>query len=150
MEITTYRNPRSMAQINSFSPSTDTPLSSKRDTSPSVTSSHLKQAHSPDDEIDPQIVKAQKLYESQGRPKAKDYDDVTQEILAIAITNYCCLICTDTPFPDHSKELQFVTIAWRIAYKKMDVKLEMTPELVKMVCVCLICWFVSADKHFGR
>jgi len=121
-----------------------------------VTASHLKRAHSLDEEIDTdtQIVKAQKLYESQGRPKAKDYDDVTQEILSTAIAVYRCLICTNTPFPDHSQELEFVTIAWRIACKKMGVKLEVTPELVKMVRVCLvcwfICWFVFADKSFNR
>jgi hypothetical protein len=93
-----------------------------------------KQAHS-SDEIDTQVYKAQKLYESQGRPKAKDYDDVTQEVLTVAIAIYRCLICTDTPYPDHSQELEFVKIGWRIACKKMEVKLEMTPELVKMVCL---------------
>ena len=127
------------------------PPPSERDTSPSVTASHLKWAHSPDEEIntDTQTVKARKFYESQGRPKAKDYDDITQEILSIAIAIYRCLICTNTPFPDHSQELEFVMIAWRIACKKMEVKLEMTPELVKMVSVCL-CWFVFADKPFNR
>jgi hypothetical protein len=80
-------------------------------------------------------VKAQKLWESVGRPKAKDYDDVTQEILSVAIAVYRCLISTDTPFPDHSKELEFVKIAWNVACKKVGLKLEMTPELVKMVCI---------------
>ena len=34
-----------------------------------------------------------------------------QEILTITIAIYQCLICTDTPFPDHAKELEFVRIA---------------------------------------
>ncbi|KIM88272.1 hypothetical protein PILCRDRAFT_62582, partial [Piloderma croceum F 1598] len=70
---------------------------------------------------------------SQGRPKAKDYDDVTQEVLAVAIAVYRCLICTDTPFPDHAKELEFAKIRWKIGCKKLDIRLEMTPELVKMI-----------------
>jgi hypothetical protein len=83
-------------------------------------------------------VKAQKIYESQGRPKAKDYGDVTQEVFAIAIAVYCCLICTDTPFPDHAKELEFAKIGWKIGCKKLDIWLEMTPELIKMVQICCV------------
>jgi hypothetical protein len=83
-------------------------------------------------------LKAQKIYESQRRPKAKDYDDVTQKVLAIAIAVYRCLICTDTPFLDHAKELEFAKIGWKIGCKKLDIRLEMTPELVKMVGICCV------------
>jgi hypothetical protein len=92
-----------------------------------------KRARDDDDFQLEQTVKAQKLWQSVGRPKAKDYDDVTQEILSVAIAVYRCLISTDTPFPDHSKELEFVKIAWNVACKKADMWLEMNPELVKMV-----------------
>ena len=92
-----------------------------------------KRARSPDDKNHTQTTNAQKIYESQGRPKAKDYDDLTQEILTIAIAIYQCLICTDTPFPDHAKELEFVRIAWKTACEQVEVKLQITPELVKMV-----------------
>jgi hypothetical protein len=102
------------------------------DNSPTATTGQ-KRAHSPDDENQTQITKAQKIYESHGRPKARDYDDLTQEILAIAIAIYRCLICTDTPFPDHAKELEFVRIAWKKACEQVEVKLQITPELVKMV-----------------
>jgi hypothetical protein len=84
-------------------------------------------------EIHTTITTAQKLYESQGCPKAKEYDDVTQKILAIPI--YHCLISTDTPFPNHAKELKFVRIAWKVVCKKLDIQLEMALKLVKMVCV---------------
>jgi len=80
-----------------------------------------------------QTVKAWKVWESIGCPKAKDYDDITQEVVSIAIAVYHCLISTDTPFPDHLKELEFVKIVWNVACKKVDLRLEMTPELVKMV-----------------
>ena len=102
--------------------------------SPSATITNIKQVHS-SDKIDTQVVKAQKLYKSQGHLKAKNYDDMTQEVLTVAITIYHCLICTNMPYPDHSQELEFVKIGWRITYKKVEVKLEMTPELVKMVCM---------------
>ena len=85
-----------------------------------------------------QTAKAQKLYESQGRPKAKDYDNVTQEILGVAIPIYRCLVCTRAPFPDHTKELEFVKIAWRKACEQVEVRLEMTPELIRMVYLCII------------
>jgi len=98
-----------------------------------TTAAGQKRARPLDDENDVQTTKAHKIYESQGRPKAKDYDDLTQEILAISIAVYRCLICTNTPFPDHAKELEFVRLAWRKACEKIEVKLEMTPELVKMV-----------------
>ena len=47
-----------------------------------------KCTHSPDDKNHTQMTKAQKIYESQGCPKAKDYDDLSQEVLTIAIAIY--------------------------------------------------------------
>ena len=102
-----------------------------------MTTTSLKQVHS-SDKILLEITKVQKIYESQGHPKAKDYDDVTQEVLSIAIAIYRCLICTDTPFLDHTKELKFIKIGWTIACKKLDIPLKMMPELVKMVFLCHI------------
>ena len=90
----------------------------------------------------------QKIYESQGRPKAKDYDDMTQEVLTIAIAVYRCLVCINTPFLDHTKELEFIKIGWQIACKKMEIRLKMTPELVKMVSICPF-YLTSADDHFA-
>ena len=78
---------------------------------------------------------------------------MTQEVLAIAIAIYRCLICTNTPFPDHTKELKFVKIGWQIACKKMEIRLKMTPELVKMVHIHCV-YLTSADgkfsDHFSR
>jgi hypothetical protein len=100
--------------------------------SPTATTGQ-KCACSPDDENHTQTTRAQKIYESQRCPKAKDYDDLTQEILTIAIAIYQCLICTGTPFPDHAKELGFVRIAQKTACEQVEVKLQIMPELVKMV-----------------
>jgi hypothetical protein len=109
----------------------------------------LKRAPS-SNEIVLEITKVQKIYECQGRPKAKDTNNMTQEVLAIAI--YRCLIYTNTPFPDHAKELEFVKIGWNIACKKLDIWLEMTPELVRMVWVRRIHWhqlMANFTDHFS-
>ena len=47
-----------------------------------------------------------------------------------------CLICTheDRGFLDHSNKVSFSKTAWRKACKELEVKLEMRPELLKVVC----------------
>ncbi|KAJ6613525.1 hypothetical protein B0H10DRAFT_1951432 [Mycena sp. CBHHK59/15] len=42
---------------------------------------------------DVQPLQAQKTHAS-GQPKAKEYNDVMQELIALAITIYCCFIST--------------------------------------------------------
>jgi hypothetical protein len=71
--------------------------------SPTATTGQ-KCACSPDDENHTQTTRAQKIYESQRCPKAKDYDDLTQEILT-----------------------------QKTACEQVEVKLQIMPELVKMV-----------------
>ena len=97
----------------------------------------LKQVHS-SDQICSEAIKIPKVFRNSGRPKVKDYDDMTQGVLIIAIGIYRCLICTVTPFPDHVKELEFVMTGWVMACRKLNVWLEMTPELVKMVFICCV------------
>lgn len=109
-----------------------------RQDSPSGITNKRKRRDSSDNDgeaVTGTITKALKIHESQGRPKAKDYDDLTQEVLATAISIYRSLVCSQKHggFPDHTKELDFVKIAWRRACEELDVRLEMTPELVKMV-----------------
>ena len=97
----------------------------------------LKQVHS-SDQIRLEAIKILKVFGNLGRPKMKDYDDVTQGVLILAIGIYCCLICTVTPFPDHVKKLEFVMTGWVMACRKLNIWLEMTPELVKMVFICCV------------
>jgi hypothetical protein len=80
-----------------------------------------------------QTAKAQKVHVSSGRPKAKDYDDVTQEVLAIAIAIYRCLISTEAPFPDHVQEVAFAKTAWEKASEICNIVMSTTPEIIKMV-----------------
>lgn len=79
------------------------------------------------------VAKVQKIHESQGRPKAKDFDDTTQEVLTKAITYYRCLISSMNAFPDHHTELNFVKLSWRMACEDLETRLQMTPDIVKIV-----------------
>ena len=83
------------------------------------------------------IVKAQKIHESDGCPKAKDYDNLTCTVLTPAVHVFRSLLCTQDngSFQDHTNEVEYARTAWRKACKELEVKLEMTPQLLKMVCV---------------
>lgn len=78
-------------------------------------------------------VKAQKVDRSGGRPKAADYDDLTKEVIAIAISLYRCKISTVQAFPDRSVELDFVIDAWKMACENQSVQMELTPRISKIV-----------------
>lgn len=99
-----------------------------------------KRARDEDDaddvEMTVSIVKAHKICESDGRPRAKDYDELTQAVLPPAMHIFRSLVCMqeDGGFPEHSSEVSFARAAWRKACAELEVKLEMMPELLKMVC----------------
>ncbi|KAH7918951.1 hypothetical protein BV22DRAFT_1023796 [Leucogyrophana mollusca] len=77
-------------------------------------------------------VKAQKINGHQGCPRAKDYDNITQEFLAAAAGDYQARICTKVPVPDHQQEIEILHLSWAYACKKTGVNLKMTPQLLKM------------------
>ncbi|KAH7910152.1 hypothetical protein BJ138DRAFT_1114361 [Hygrophoropsis aurantiaca] len=110
--------------------SMDTPCSEKQ--------SRRKRCHDSyeldnDKMVSEKLVKAQKINEHQGRPRAKDYDDVTQEFLAAATGDYRARICTKAPMPDHQQEIEMLRLSWAYACTKTGINLEMTPQLAKMV-----------------
>lgn len=92
-----------------------------------------KHSCSPSDD-DSRPAQAQRVNNS-SRAKAADFDDVTQEILSLAISLYRCWICTDTAFPDHLMETDWVREAWSAACRELDVNIELTPTLSKLVRV---------------
>lgn len=68
------------------------------------------------------FAKAQKIHEVQGvRPRAKDFDDLTREVIRIVISIYRCMVCTIAPFPDQPSELAFAMSAWKQACEKVEV-----------------------------
>jgi hypothetical protein len=78
-------------------------------------------------------AQAQRTNTSTGRPKAKDFDDVTQELIALTITFYRCYASSENGFPDHAQELKFVADAWRAACQRLNLEMEITPTISKLV-----------------
>ncbi|KAJ6611844.1 hypothetical protein B0H10DRAFT_340384 [Mycena sp. CBHHK59/15] len=93
-----------------------------------------KRARSPSDE-DLRTAQAQKTSAAGGRPKARDYDDVTQEVISLAITLYRCLISTVNAFPDHATELEFIREVWSRACRELDTFIELTPTISKLISI---------------
>ena len=120
---------------------------SKHDASLTGAMTGLKQVHS-SDQICLEAIKILKVFGNSGCPKVKDYNDMTQGVLIIAIGVYCWLICTVTPFLDHVKELEFVMTGWVMACRKLNIWLEMTLELVKMIFICCVHWYQLMRFHF--
>jgi hypothetical protein len=71
---------------------------------------------------------------SRQRLKAGDFDKVTQDLLAIAVSIYRCLVVTREPFPQTLiSETLLAKEAWREASKLAELTIQLTPSLVKLV-----------------
>ncbi|KAJ7877124.1 hypothetical protein B0H14DRAFT_3785278 [Mycena olivaceomarginata] len=86
----------------------------------------------PSDE-DLRPTQAQHTAASGSCPKAKDFDDVTQEIISLAITEYRVLLSGKYAFPDPTIELDYLRRAWTKAFKELEVAIESTPTISKLV-----------------
>jgi len=96
---------------------------------------HAKRQREPIEEDSPEttVVKAQKLTEHEGRPRARDYDDVTQEFVNAAIGDYRARLCAESPMPDHTQETALLNASWAKALQTTGVNLVRTPQLAKLV-----------------
>ncbi|KAI6017983.1 hypothetical protein BKA83DRAFT_4058549 [Pisolithus microcarpus] len=81
----------------------------------------------------PVAVKAQKLVEHEGWPRTRDYDEVTQEFMTIAIGEYRARLCAEAPMPDHIMETSILNASWAWACKATQVNLTRTPQLAKII-----------------
>ncbi|KAJ6536270.1 hypothetical protein B0H19DRAFT_997014 [Mycena capillaripes] len=79
-----------------------------------------------------QVSQAQKITDHQGRPRAKDYDDLTQELVSIANTWFRCLLATKDGFPEHTSEVDMLKLAWSKACEELNVSMVFTPDLAKL------------------
>ncbi|KAI6156699.1 hypothetical protein BKA82DRAFT_3931682, partial [Pisolithus tinctorius] len=68
-----------------------------------------------------------------GHPRAKDYDDVTQEFMTTAIGDYRARLCAQSPMPDHGQETMLLAASWMRACQVTGVKLARTPNLSKLI-----------------
>jgi len=79
------------------------------------------------------IVKAQKLTEHEGRLRARDYDNVTQEFVITAIGDYWVHLCAKGPMPDHTQEAVLLKVSWAKVLQTTGVNLVWTPQLAKLI-----------------
>ena len=77
------------------------------------------------------------------RPKASDFQDLTKECIAIAISVYRCLVSTTNPFPDHATETKLAGEAWAIACEDVESDQPLTPKISKLVGVRLFCFLLT-------
>ncbi|KAI6024873.1 hypothetical protein BKA83DRAFT_4051981 [Pisolithus microcarpus] len=98
-----------------------------------VRSTKRRRESSKEDVLDPVVVKAQKLVEHEGRPRTRDYDEVTQEFMMTAIGEYRARLCAEAPMPDHLAETSILDASWAWARKATGVNLARTPQLAKIV-----------------
>ncbi|KAI6008599.1 hypothetical protein EDC04DRAFT_2521397, partial [Pisolithus marmoratus] len=74
-----------------------------------------------------------KFTEHEGHPHAKDYDNVTQEFMTAAVTEYHACLCTQSPMPNDSQETVLLVASWVKAYQLTGVNLAWTPDLSKLI-----------------
>ncbi|KAJ7728187.1 hypothetical protein B0H16DRAFT_243727 [Mycena metata] len=103
--------------------------------SPSPTPGDKRRRSPEGDEDTLRVVQAQRTSTSTGRPKAKDFDDVTQELLALAIKLYRCCLGGKNPFPPPATELEFVRDVWAAACKMLNISMQLTPTLSKLITI---------------
>ena len=75
----------------------------------------------------------QKLTEHEGRPRTRDYDDITQEFVNAAIGDYRARLCAKNPMPDHAQEMALLNASWAKVVQTTGVNLVRTPQLAKLV-----------------
>ena len=128
-----------------------------RDASPSRSPSRpdigRKRSYSPsEDDGLHQLVKAQKVSERGGRPKASDYDDVAKEVILCATAIYRCLVSTSNAFPTPSEEGEMIRDAWNCANAEtsQEVPIALTPVIAKVVRVILYYWKKSLVSFLFR
>ncbi|KAF8870237.1 hypothetical protein BD779DRAFT_1411476, partial [Infundibulicybe gibba] len=81
----------------------------------------------------PQVTKTPRTSATGSRPKAADYDNVTQEVLTLAQKIYRCMICAQEGFPDHTAKTTLARSAWAESIKQTGIDLHLTPGLAKLI-----------------
>ena len=68
---------------------------------------------------------------------AKDYDDVTQEFVNVAIGDYWAQLCAKCPMPDHTQESALLSMSWAKVLETTGVNLVWMPQLGRLVSAVL-------------
>ncbi|KAI5991712.1 hypothetical protein EDC04DRAFT_2911463 [Pisolithus marmoratus] len=89
---------------------------------------------SKEDVLEPIVVKAQKVVEHEGHPCTRDYDDVTQEFVMTAISDYCVHLCAKGPMPNHAMETSLLDASWAQAHKVTSHGSQVCGQLKTKLC----------------
>ncbi|KIM91541.1 hypothetical protein PILCRDRAFT_24857, partial [Piloderma croceum F 1598] len=70
---------------------------------------------------------------SKGKPKADDWEQEVQDVLAEAILSYETKLATLGFFPDHMQEVTWAKAAWLDGCRECEVKIHHNTELIKIL-----------------
>ncbi|EDR01732.1 uncharacterized protein LACBIDRAFT_332970 [Laccaria bicolor S238N-H82] len=85
----------------------------------------------------PPVVHAQKLNNDNSRPKAADYDSISQDTILAAASYYRVLLFTENTFPDSATKVQFLRRAWKHANDDSGMEhLLLDADVAKIVKAC--------------
>src|SRR5882762_6655464 len=79
--------------------------------------------------------KSIKVKNSKGKPKADDWEQEVQDILAEAILRYKTRLAMLGFFPDHMQEVTWAKAAWLDGCRECGVKIHHNTELIKIVWI---------------
>ena len=79
------------------------------------------------------LQKTIKLFESQGKPKASDYDPSVHALLKLAIFLFRGKLSTENPFPDAMLAMTWAKSVWLDACKMCDTWIQFNSEIIKLV-----------------
>ena len=88
------------------------------------------------DSVQPDISqyrKAIKVKDSKGKPKADDWEQEVQDVLAEAILSYETKLVTLGFFPAHMQEVTWAKAPWLDGCRECEVKIHHNTELIKII-----------------
>ena len=79
------------------------------------------------------LQKAIKLFESQGKPKASDYDPSVRALLKLAIFLFHGKLSTENPFPDAMLAMTWAKSVWLDTCKTCNTWIQINSKIIKLV-----------------
>jgi hypothetical protein len=70
---------------------------------------------------------------SRGRVTTRDFEDLGRAILKGAFGHFESRLCTEWPYPDEDREVQWARRAWARANSDKGTDVELMPEALKLV-----------------
>jgi hypothetical protein len=80
-------------------------------------------------------VKHPKTSSTGTRPRASDFDELTQAVLDTTIAEYRAVICTEDPFLDMISNQEISAQVWVNACATLDIQIQPSLQIMKLVCL---------------